>query len=306
MMCFDMNRRDFSNQAIHKLSKTSAFQRAQLQQPHRTHSRMVPSLLEPTPIDTGKMIPVENVPLFQSIWNGDDRLLLALQGILSQTQASQLPVVSASNSVAQGSQSSYQVSMGKALPTSSNGAVDPFCLSDQLADPAMFRCTQLEQWNLRYGELVQFRNEHKHCSVPLNYVGNPSLAHWVKRQRHQYRMKIEGKHSTLTSDRQNVLNKLGFVWDSHAAAWEERWNQLREFREAYGHSRVPKNYPKNQQLVSTTQWKQHVLSRALSHTLCSSFSFRLFGSNAKEDNSSYTVKANNQICPKTESKSYSI
>ncbi|KAL3938226.1 MAG: hypothetical protein SGBAC_006818 [Bacillariaceae sp.] len=117
------------------------------------------------------------------------------------------------------------------------------------SDPLVFRSSQLEQWEFRYQELVQFKGENNHCSVPLHYPNNPSLAHWVKRQRHQYRMKKERKHSTLTDQRQEKLESLGFIWDSHAAAWDERWNQLSQYRDAHGHSRVPKNYPPNPPLA---------------------------------------------------------
>ena len=113
-----------------------------------------------------------------------------------------------------------------------------------------FRSNQLEQWNQRYQELVVFKQEYGHCLVPLQYSPNPSLAHWVKRQRHQYRMKYrEGKHSTLTRDRQTALEALGFVWDSHAAVWEERLGELRKFKDQHGHCRVPKKYTPNQQLA---------------------------------------------------------
>ena len=71
----------------------------------------------------------------------------------------------------------------------------------------------------------------------------------MKRQRYQYRAKQANRHSTLTDDRQELLERLGFVWDSHALGWEERWNELREFKQKYGHCRVPKNYSSNPQLA---------------------------------------------------------
>ena len=70
----------------------------------------------------------------------------------------------------------------------------------------------------------------------------------VKRQRYQYKLKQEQKHSTLTDERQALLEKMGFVWDSHHVAWLERWNELRDFHRVNGHSNVPTNYPQNRQL----------------------------------------------------------
>jgi hypothetical protein len=93
----------------------------------------------------------------------------------------------------------------------------------------------LEQWNIRYQELVDFKHKFKHCLVPLQWPENTGLAHWVKRQRHQYILKSEGKHSTLTEERELALENLGFIWNSHAAAWEERRQELEEFRDQHGH-----------------------------------------------------------------------
>lgn len=253
-----MYREQVNNNAIENPSNNLGFQRNHVLQPNRMHSLMIPSLLEPTPIDTGRIIPVVSAPSFQPAWNGDDRFLAVLQGILSQTQGPQLHMNSTASSSVSSSVPSFPVSKAQSFPVSkaqskpmvsrSNAALQQSSLTDHMAEPTLTRCTQLEQWNLKYQELNEFKNEHKHCSVPLHYAKNPSLAHWVKRQRHQYRMKMEGKHSTLTDDREAVLDKFGFVWYSHAAAWDERWNQLREFRDNFGHSRVPKNFPINQQL----------------------------------------------------------
>ncbi|CAJ1967452.1 unnamed protein product [Cylindrotheca closterium] len=104
-------------------------------------------------------------------------------------------------------------------------------------------------WSKQVQQLIRFKEEHNHCNVPLNYAKDMSLANWTKRQRRQYRLKIEGRHSTMTDERQQVLEQIGFVWDSHAASWNERWGQLRDFQKEHGHCLVPKKYPKNQKLA---------------------------------------------------------
>ena len=73
--------------------------------------------------------------------------------------------------------------------------------------------------------------------------------HWVKRQRYQYKLKKEGKHSNMTNEREEALNRLGFVWDSHAVFWEERFNELKAFRDTHGHCNVPTKLPDNPQLA---------------------------------------------------------
>ena len=111
-----------------------------------------------------------------------------------------------------------------------------------------FRSSHMEQWNARYQDMVEFRQRHGHCLVPLNHAENPSLAHWVKRQRYQYSLKLFGKHSTLTEERQAMLELLNFIWDSHGAQWEERYQELIQFVRYYGHPNVPTKYPKNPKL----------------------------------------------------------
>lgn len=89
-----------------------------------------------------------------------------------------------------------------------------------------------------------------HCDLILLFFFPFGL--WdlqVKRQRYQYRAKQERRHSTLTKERQELLEKLGFVWDSHASGWDERWKELRDFKLKHGHCRVPKTYSTNQQLA---------------------------------------------------------
>lgn len=46
-----------------------------------------------------------------------------------------------------------------------------------------------------------------------------------------------------------MLERMGFVWDSHALVWEKRWYELKEFKQKYGHCSVPKNYSANLQLA---------------------------------------------------------
>mmetsp|Transcript_32706 Transcript_32706/g.50738 ORF Transcript_32706/g.50738 Transcript_32706/m.50738 type:complete len:353 (-) Transcript_32706:57-1115(-) len=105
------------------------------------------------------------------------------------------------------------------------------------------------KWQQRFNELVEFKNEYEHCSVPTHWPQNHALAQWVKRQRSQYKLKKSGKHSNLSDAREKALDDLGFIWDSHRVFWEERLEELRAFRDEHGHANVPTKYPKNQQLA---------------------------------------------------------
>jgi hypothetical protein len=105
------------------------------------------------------------------------------------------------------------------------------------------------QWADKFQELAKFKDAHGHCHVPHNWASNYSLAQWVKRQRYQYKLRAESQHSNLTSEREEALERLGFVWNPQGSTWEERLNELAQYVTENGHSNVPKNYPANPSLA---------------------------------------------------------
>ena len=118
--------------------------------------------------------------------------------------------------------------------------------ADAESEESRFRSYQAEQWSDKFAELLEFKKERGHCNVPHTFQENPSLARWVKRQRYQYKViKLDKGVSTLTEDRVQALERVGFVWDSHSAAWYSRLNDLEAYRQAHGHCNVPSNYPEN-------------------------------------------------------------
>lgn len=187
------------------------------------------STLVPTPINPALVIPVANVSLDATLWNLDESSLLYLKQL-------SFPEWTFDNSSTKEKASSISVVSDSSVDGCANSATTR-------------QESQAKLWNRRYSELLEFYNTHGHCLVPLRFRENPALSHWVKRQRYQHRVKREGKHSTLDEDRQAALETIGFVWNSHAASWEERWNELRDFRDIFGHTNVPKTYDANQQLA---------------------------------------------------------
>jgi len=105
-----------------------------------------------------------------------------------------------------------------------------------------FRKYQTCQWKERFQELMEFRREHGHLLVPHSYPPNQKLAQWVKRQRHQYKRKKLGHHSTLTDEREELLLDVGFIFDSHRAVWYARFETLKAFSLANGHCTIPSKY----------------------------------------------------------------
>lgn len=263
-------------------------------------------LLEPTPLDTSRMRQVEKVSLFDLSLSTS--YLEALKPLMNQSPecTNQECTDFKLSGPTSNSEKLYPSNDEKLIPSNvfladmiwSDG---PFSFQGKGDEDCHvnFRSQHLDLWDKRYQQLVDFTAKHQHCNVPLNYKENPMLSNWTKRQRHQYRLKIEGRHTTMTDERQQMLENLGFVWDSHAAAWNERWEQLRDFFLEHGHSRVPKNYPKNQPLVSLSTFVSSLTSIPLLIDLVFAFCLsRRYGSSARDDNSNCLLKGSDQTSPK--------
>ncbi|KAG7372988.1 helicase domain protein [Nitzschia inconspicua] len=116
-----------------------------------------------------------------------------------------------------------------------------------------FRKYQTSQWDDRFNELLHFQQEYGHLLVPHSYLPNPTLSQWVKRQRNQYKRKQMGLHSTLTNEREELLLEAGFIFDSHRAVWQMRFETLKAFYMANGHCGIPAKFED----VSLNVWIKH-------------------------------------------------
>jgi hypothetical protein len=112
------------------------------------------------------------------------------------------------------------------------------------------RCTG--KWEENFNGLMRYRQRTGDCRVPHCYKENTALARWVKRQRYQYRLMMEGQPSShMTEERVKILEEAGFVWDSQAATWEERLEELKAFCKTQRHCNVPTGYSEN---ISLGNW----------------------------------------------------
>ena len=67
-------------------------------------------------------------------------------------------------------------------------------------------------WQERMSELKEFRKSHGHCNVPTAYEANKKLGAWVKCQRRQYKLHLEGNVTTMTPGRIRELESIAFGW----------------------------------------------------------------------------------------------
>jgi hypothetical protein len=115
-----------------------------------------------------------------------------------------------------------------------------------------------KRWEDRLSELADYRKIHGHCNVPTNYSANAKLGKWVRGQRRNHRLHLEGKASPMTKSRIQELESVGFEWDSHSAAWEYRLSELADYRKIKGHCNVPykcTEYAKLAKWVTTQRYQ---------------------------------------------------
>jgi hypothetical protein len=112
-------------------------------------------------------------------------------------------------------------------------------------------------WEDRFSELADYCRIHGHCNDPQRHSKNIRLAKWVEKQRCQYKLKGEGKTSSMTNFRIHALEDLGFKW----SVWEDRLSQLADYRKIQGHCNVPYKCSENTKLAHwvTNQRKNYRL-----------------------------------------------
>eukprot|EP00980_Cylindrotheca_fusiformis_P014534 scaffold3914_cov121-Cylindrotheca_fusiformis.AAC.3 len=106
------------------------------------------------------------------------------------------------------------------------------------------------RWNASFQELVSFRAIHGHCCVPCRFKSKPSLSRWVRRQRYQYKLRVEGKQGGIPDGRFAALEAIGFVWSAQGQKWQSRLNELVEYQSKHGHCNVPNSCRSNPGLAN--------------------------------------------------------
>jgi hypothetical protein len=78
--------------------------------------------------------------------------------------------------------------------------------------------------------------------VPQSYPGNPKLGTWVGKQRALRRK------NKLSKERVQRMEDLGVIWVPFGTAWEEMFEELKEYQKKHDHCYVPQSYTENPQL----------------------------------------------------------
>ena len=161
-----------------------------------------------------------------------------------------LPAVPSASAIASSSSSSFAQQERTAVASLSSHVPSQRRSSNTSSSGS--RPFQTCQWNEKFKELCLYKQQYGHAQVPLNPEKPQflALARWVKRQRYQYKLFQEGQPSSMTMERLQDLESVGFVWDSQGANWSERLQELKDYRAEYGDCNVPTNYRPNRPLAT--------------------------------------------------------
>jgi hypothetical protein len=102
-------------------------------------------------------------------------------------------------------------------------------------------------WEERIEQCQQFVHEHGHLKIPKTH---PLLGPWSCKERFHYKEYLERKTSSLNPEKIKQLEDLGFVFEAgkritikKRMPWSERLQELLEYKEEHGHTRVPQACP---------------------------------------------------------------
>lgn len=114
-------------------------------------------------------------------------------------------------------------------------------------------------WMKSFQELKQYMEEKK--DAPL---ASSKLGAWAARQRRARQNLQLGVKSTMTEDRVELLESIGFDWSPWDTKWNMRVQELQDYKRRFGDCMVPVHWNENPQLGSwvSTQRKYYKLHKA--------------------------------------------
>lgn len=104
-----------------------------------------------------------------------------------------------------------------------------------------------QQWDDQMTKIQAFVEEKGHCRIP---VGDPTLGSFVKMVRRDYKNWVNGKPSAMTPEREAQLKQYGFIFEGGKTpqrmvgpnkTWDERLEELTQYKAEFGHTVVPQN-----------------------------------------------------------------
>lgn len=102
---------------------------------------------------------------------------------------------------------------------------------------------ELLWWYERCNDLKSYWKKHGHCNVRQR---DPKLGFWVHQQREDKKKYEAGAKTTMTDEKLQCLADMDFQWIvlDRKALWNQRFEELEQFKEEHGHCRVPRKTSK--------------------------------------------------------------
>lgn len=105
----------------------------------------------------------------------------------------------------------------------------------QLLDAVGFVWDPLEkEWQNNYHEIKQYVNDNGNALVSQNH---PILGKWIQTQRR------DKKNGRLSEEHIQLLNEIGFIWDTLEQGWQDKYKELKQYVKDNGNTLVPARYP---------------------------------------------------------------
>jgi hypothetical protein len=91
------------------------------------------------------------------------------------------------------------------------------------------------KWEKSFKLILEFKNTYGHCRVPQISSEHKELSAWCNIQ------KLYFHKGLLDNIKIEKLNSIGFYWfENKNVLWEKRYNQLIDFKNKFGHFKVPR------------------------------------------------------------------
>ena len=94
-------------------------------------------------------------------------------------------------------------------------------------------------WEEMFQALLDYKTRFGDCNVTKDWSETPSLGEWCSTQRKAHR------NQELSSERLARLEEVGFVWNQYDMEWAEKYEQLVAYKDRFGNTEVPKEWPEN-------------------------------------------------------------
>jgi Helicase associated domain len=89
------------------------------------------------------------------------------------------------------------------------------------------------RWTRLFDQLMEYQRQHGDCLVPSKYPKDRELGNFVKG--------LRAEADTLSRDRREQLDAIGFAWDQHEVNWLARFHELQKFQRQHGHCLVSRS-----------------------------------------------------------------